>query len=63
MCTGNTADKPIAKIKLAHHLANLCAMCCLCPQLNADFFLVTNEELTERHQEFQELKKLYDDLR
>jgi hypothetical protein len=35
----------------------------LCPQLNADFFLVTNEELTERHQEFQELKKLYDDLR
>ncbi len=31
--------------------------------VNADFFLVTNEELSERQQEFSELKKLYDDLR
>lgn len=58
---GHTQDK------LLMISANQCVlsrvMCGSCPQLNADFFLVTNEELTERHQEFQELKKLYDDLR
>ena len=33
------------------------------PMLNGEFFLVAQEELTDRQQEFNEMKKLYDDLK